>query len=79
MKKLYNKLSDKSLGDLLNTTEEQEFLKDWAALAKVRNKIVHGIYYAGLEDEKSKLLTTQANSLSIFIKINDDIIRQKGS
>ncbi len=76
-KQLFNRLSDKPLGEILNTAEGQQFLQDWDVLTKRRNNLAHGHYYyrGSLDGVVLERLKNQA--FHAFAKVHNAVEDQK--
>ncbi len=77
--KLYNRLSDHSLRDFFIQHEFSSLLNDWEQLAKIRNKIVHGRYFAETTDaldERELIQRITRSCLQAFFVLHNDAVRQ---
>jgi hypothetical protein len=73
--KLYNKLSDCPLGDLLQSRNMATFLDEWDHLSELRNEVVHGRYYTGGEQETELIRNVYRNCLKTFAEVHNDVQR----
>ena len=77
-KRLFNGLSDKPLGDILDTPEGQQFLQDWDVLAKRRNNLAHGHYYYRGSLDALVLDRLKKQAFHVFAKIHNHVEDQTG-
>lgn len=78
--RLYDKLSDRPLGELLQENGMGEFLKEWGELSSVRNKIVHGRYYASVATDADLIRHLSRDALKAFTLIHNEIqVRTRSS
>ncbi|MGB7062215.1 MAG: hypothetical protein WBF13_07670 [Candidatus Zixiibacteriota bacterium] len=73
--RLYNKLSDCSLGDLLKARNMSAFLDNWKQLSELRNQVVHGRYYTGGEEETDLIRSVYKDCLKVFADVHNDVQR----
>jgi hypothetical protein len=73
--RLYNKLSDCPLGDLLQSRNMATFLDEWDHLSELRNEVVHGRYYTGGEQETELIRNVYRNCLKTFAEVHNDVQR----
>ena len=69
-KRLFNGLSNKPLGDILDTPEGQQFLQDWNVLAKRCNNLAHGHYYYRGSLDALVLDRLKEKAFHVFAKIH---------
>ncbi len=72
-KALFSSLSVRSLGEILNTPQDQQFLQDWDALAKRRNQMAHGHYYYRGSEDAVVLGRLQGQAFHAFAKIHNEV------
>lgn len=73
---LYNKLSDRSLGDLLNSSKLANFLEDWKKLAERRNNILHKQFCYSKANVADLVRRILGNCLRAFTAVRNDVQRQ---
>lgn len=73
--RLYNKLSDRSLGELLKARNASAFLENWKKLSKLRNQVVHGRYYTGGPKETDLIRSVHKDCLKVFADVHNDVQR----
>ena len=72
---LYNELSDCPLGNLLESKGIPTFLNDWNRLSKLRDNIIHGNYYADMENETDPIQSVLQDCLKVFAEVHNDVQR----
>jgi hypothetical protein len=73
--KLYNKLADRPLGELLESRGMQAFLTDWSRLSGLRNDIVHGRYFSTVANEADLIRRVHDTCLTTFAEVHNDVQR----
>ena len=73
--RLYTRLSDCPLGDLLKARGMLTFLDDWNQISELRNDIVHGQYFSNVENEADLIRNVHANCLKVFAEVHNDVQR----
>lgn len=71
---LFNKLSNCSFKDLLKKHNKESFMKNWDALCKLRNNLIHGRYYTEIEKEQDLIKIVIDDSLVVFFSAINKVL-----